>query len=552
MKADEWLKGLANLSLEDANRQLQDCCGIVGFLNDTEEIYELTQELPDQKEKEEYGDWQTNYALALSVCRLLKNKGISPQIIIEPTCGKGTFLMAATEVFDGIECMYGVEIYKPYLNALKMQVLENALNGKKLPRRMELFHSNVFDFDFQSIKKTHKDRRMLVLGNPPWITNSKLGSIKSSNLPKKSNFKHQKGIEAITGKGNFDIAEYICNMMIQTFSSTNGNLAFLIKNSVVKSLLQRQRIANDNICSLEQYNIDADKEFGVAVASSLLLMEFGLPSTFECKVYDFYTKTSEKTYGWVNDKFVADTEAYKKWQAFDNQSQLEWWSGLKHDCSKVMELTKNAEGQYTNALGEIVDIEDEMIYPLAKSSDISSGNVTHTKKYVIVTQHSPSESTDFISHRFPKTFAYLMRHADLLDKRGSVIYKKRPRFAMFGIGDYSFKNYKVAISALYKKPHFSLVEPVNGRPVMLDDTCYLTGFDSKDEAQTVLYLLNHDTTQVFLKTLIFSDAKRVISKELLMRIDIAKVSHTLSGENSSAAKYTQNLLKRKPRQLELF
>ena len=194
MKADEWLKGLANLSLEDANRQLQDCCGIVGFLNDTEEIYELTQELPDQKEKEEYGDWQTNYALALSVCRLLKNKGISPQIIIEPTCGKGTFLMAATEVFDGIECMYGVEIYKPYLNALKMQVLENALNGKKLPRRMELFHSNVFDFDFQSIKKTHKDRRMLVLGNPPWITNSKLGSIKSSNLPKKSNFKHQKVI----------------------------------------------------------------------------------------------------------------------------------------------------------------------------------------------------------------------------------------------------------------------------------------------------------------------------------------------------------------------
>ena len=41
--------------------------------------------------RDEYGDWQTNYPLALSVCQMLKNKGINPQVIIEPTCGFGNF-----------------------------------------------------------------------------------------------------------------------------------------------------------------------------------------------------------------------------------------------------------------------------------------------------------------------------------------------------------------------------------------------------------------------------------------------------------------------------
>jgi len=42
-------------------------------------------------------------------------------------------------------------------------------------------------------------------------------------------------------------------------------------------------------------------------------------------------------------------------------------------------------------------------------------------------------------------------------------------------GSLFFKPYKVAISGLYKSSHFSLLLPVDGKPVMLDDTCYLLG-----------------------------------------------------------------------------
>ena len=40
--------------------------------------------------KVEFGDFQTPEPLAASVCRVLKQQGISPACILEPTCGRGT------------------------------------------------------------------------------------------------------------------------------------------------------------------------------------------------------------------------------------------------------------------------------------------------------------------------------------------------------------------------------------------------------------------------------------------------------------------------------
>lgn len=498
MKASDFLDETKRLSLADANKKLEDACGIVDFLSYKEEIDELLEPVSEQEARDEFGDWQTNYQLACDVCQLMKEKGIRPQVVIEPTCGKGAFVLAALQTFESLELVYGIDIYKPYLNALKLNLLEKSFDNHRHNAKIRLFHSSIFDFDFKPIKEQCGQKNILVIGNPPWVTNSKLGSINSNNLPFKSNFKNQRGIDAITGKGNFDIAEYICNMMIREFGDTSTQLTFLIKNSVIKNLVYRQKSNQENISKIEQYNIDAAKEFSVSVAASLLYLEFGSGKAQGCSVFDFYARTKQYSYGWVGEKFVSNTEIYRKWQRFDNESQLEWWSGIKHDCSKVMELTKNAEGQFVNALNEIVDIEPELVYPLIKSSDISNGNITKTRKYVIVTQHSPSESTDYIAKQYPKTYAYLTSHADMLDGRGSIIYKKRPRFAMFGIGDYSFKKYKIAVSALYKIPRFALVEPIDGRPVMLDDTCYLIGFDNKEEAQMTLYLIkSHNNKSLY-------------------------------------------------------
>jgi len=503
--------------------------------------------------KSEYGDWQTNTDLSLSICQFLKQSGLRPQVVIEPTCGCGNFIVAALQTFDTIEDIYGMEIYKPYLDELG-QRLSTDVRSKA---NVHLYHQNIFDFDFNSIKQHLDGREVLILGNLPWVTNSMLGGIGSRNLPKKSNFKKAKGLDAITGKGNFDVAEYICYQLIDVFSTQHATLALLIKNAVVKSIVYEQRVSKRAVSCIEQYNIDAAKEFDVSVAASLFKASLGKTASSTCTVYDFYTKARRNEYGWVNDKFVSDINDYERTKGLDGTCAQKWRSGLKHDCAKVMELSL-ADGHYINGFHETVDIEDDCVYPLLKSSQIKGDTITDTSRYVIVTQHFTSDETSAFMLKYPKAYRYLCAHADMLDGRKSSIYKNRPRFCMFGIGTYSFKKYKIAISGLYKHAHFSLVIPIKGKPVMLDDTCYMLGFDDVSCAKVSMKILNSDLVQDFIHSLMFNDAKRVINKELLMRIDMMKAFQLLDKSSLGISQHDYDAFlsffesKKLPLQTELF
>ena len=474
-------------------------------------------EIVANEKKGEYGDWQTNLPLAISVCEHIKAQGIRPQVIVEPTCGQGNFIIAALLTFDSIEDIYGIEIYRPYLDVLKEKLQKF---GKSLDKiNIHLYHENIFDFDFRQITGNVNGRVVLAIGNPPWVTNSKLSEIGSDNLPIKTNFKKVKGLEAITGKANFDIAEYISIQLIKKFSAENVYFAFLLKNSVIKNLVYEQKAGKASLSNIAQYNIDAQKEFDVSVSAALLSMRLFGGHERSCQVFDFYTKSSLYSFGWVKDKFVADVDNYVKTQAIDGISPFTWRSGLKHDCSKIMELSKD-NGKFVNGLGEVVDIEDDVIYPLIKSSDIKGAFIKQNRKYVIVTQHNTTEDTKLMKENYPKAYQYLVEHAEYLDNRKSSIYKDRPRFCMFGIGDYTFKNYKVIISGLYKQTNFSLVSEIDGKIAVCDDTCYMLGFEDYNVARLILQILNSQPVQNFVNSICFYDAKRAINKEMLMRINL--------------------------------
>lgn len=99
--------------------------------------------------------------------------------------------------------------------------------------------------------------------------------MQSNNLPLKNNFKKVKGIDVITGKGNFDIAEYICEQMFDFLRGEHATLAFLVKNSVIKNLIYEQKKKQRLITFFAQYNIDAKEEFGASVSAALLYAQMG-------------------------------------------------------------------------------------------------------------------------------------------------------------------------------------------------------------------------------------------------------------------------------------
>lgn len=92
---------------------------------------------------------------------------------------------------------------------------------------------------------------------------------------------------------------------------------------------------------------------------------------------------------------------------------------------------------------------------------------------------------------------------------------------------YSFAPYKVVISALYSDLVFSLIGPIDGKPVMVDDACYLHGFKNHDYAVLTHHILRSDVLRDFIHSICFMDAKRIVSRELLMRIDLYRLSMTI-------------------------
>ncbi|MBQ0008130.1 MAG: SAM-dependent methyltransferase [bacterium] len=528
MEINDFVHSIQGKPLNEANETIEKICGVADFFET--EAYEITKTTA-QESKVEYGDWQTNLDLAIRICNLLKNQGVKPDVVIEPTCGTGTFIIASMIVFgDSLSEIYGIEIYKPYINQLKHRILEYALKKTDTCKcRICLIHQNVFDFDFDNLH-IDKNKNILILGNPPWVTNSKLCEINSNNLPQKSNFKKMKGLDAITGRANFDIAETITYRLLDKFHRQPSCLAFLMKNSVAKNIVSEQRYGRFCISDMAQYNIDSKKEFDVSVAASLFVAKLNGGQARLCTVLDLYGLSPLYSYGWVGDSFVSNVQNYLQCSEIDGKSQLTWWSGMKHDCSKVMELEKR-DGRLYNKLGEEVAIEPDLIYPILKSSDIKGGHIDTSRKYVIVTQKKVSDDTAAIGHLYPLTYKYLNDHSKWFDARGSIIYRSRPKFCIFGIGSYSFQKYKIAIGGLNKNTSFSLVQPIGDKCVMLDDTCYFLGFDDYETAQCVLKILNSNVVQNFIQSLVFSDAKRSINKDLLMRIDLRKAATTLLKEN---------------------
>lgn len=468
-------------------------------------------------ERIEYGDFQTPIELAEECCGKVRDQLGKFDTVVEPTCGEGAFVSAASRMLRPRQLL-AYEIHPPYV--------ESALRAGDSAVPIEVECRDFFSIDWPALRDRMAER-VLFLGNPPWVTNSVLGAIASSNSPQKSNLEGLRGIEALTGKANFDISESILQRLVDVMRPDCDGLAMLIKTATARKVLKSAWSAGMTFSSVSMHHIDARVCFGVTVDACLLLLRRTTSIDHATQVCfrspDLQSKATATAFGWSDGRLVSDPVAASATRRLSGEAAAPWRSGVKHDLSRVLELVESGGSLFTRD-GQQVDIERERIYTLAKGSDVANRRCRDLDRRILLPQRSTSECTEATLVDLPKTFRYLQANHRAFAARKSSIYRHRDRFAIFGIGDYTFAPWKVAICGLYKRLSFALYGPIAGRPVVFDDTTYCLSFARQESARLAKHLLDSEPATRFFKARIFWDAKRPITAELLRSLDLRKVA----------------------------
>lgn len=469
------------------------------------------------KNKIEFGDFQTPPALAQAVCDLLIRIGANPDVIAEPTAGRGAFLGAAAHAFPRA-VLRGWEINPDYVEHARRELDRCGASSRGIVNCQDFF---TCDWDAQLGALPGS---LLLLGNPPWVTNAGVAAIDGSNLPTKANFHGLRGIAARTGKANFDISEWMLIRLLHALHGRDAAVAMLCKTATARKFLRYAWQNERHIAAAALYRIDSALHFEAAVDACLLFLRTGEDGPLEADIYESLSASEPASrLGLAGEDLVADVRGYRALQHLEGFCPFRWRSGIKHDCAAVMELRPAPDGAVENAHGDRFRLESDYLYPLLKCSDLANDRIV-PERLVLVTQRFVGDDTATIESNAPLTWNYLQCHRDRFLARKSSIYKGRVPYSLFGIGDYAFSPWKVAISGLHKSARFQVVGPVDGRPVFFDDTCYYLSFVREADARAVGEVLNSDPARRFLSTLIFRDSKRPITVDLLQRLNLSAIA----------------------------
>ena len=348
-------------------------------------------------------------------------------------------------------------------------------------------------------------------------------------MPAKTNFQDRNGLDAITGRSNFDISEWMLINSLQWLQNHEAYLAVLCKTSVARKFLNYIHSQELKLAYCATYEIDAKKYFNASVDTCLLFCQFDLVfQNYFCDVFNSFDTDTYYRIGYRNNIPIRDTKSFDKLKDLYNPKMgVKWRSGIKHDCSSIMEMRK-VDGKFVNGLGEVVDVEDFYLFPLVKGSDVAQNRLASINRYVLVTQRYIGESTECIQNIAPKTWEYLQHHSKYLDKRKSKIYNRSSRFSIFGVGAYTFAPWKIAVCGLYKKLDFRLVGNTNGKVIIFDDTVYFLSFENEQIARQTLIPLTSLTAINFYSSLIFWDEKRPIKSNILNTLDLTALAEKLA------------------------
>ena len=219
--------------------------------------------------RRDLGDFQTPPALVAEVLEALGPIGDRWPRVLEPTCGCGHFIAGLLAASCPPRKFTASRSRSRTIKSARAFLTE----GRTAGVQVHVGLADLFDIDVARDLAWAERGPLLVIGNPPWVTNSELGTLASAQRPPRRNLKGLRGIEALTGSSNFDVTEAIWLKLAFELVEERPTIALLCTTSVARNALQFAHRAGLPVASASLRRIDAARWFSAAVDACLFCIQ---------------------------------------------------------------------------------------------------------------------------------------------------------------------------------------------------------------------------------------------------------------------------------------
>ncbi|WP_137284312.1 N-6 DNA methylase [Halorussus salinisoli] len=541
---------------------------------DTGFLRTLYESVVSREIRLELGEYYTPRGVAELAVDALAVDDFETATFLDPGCGSGVFnsvciarkiaamddTHSPDEIVENVtSSVVGIDLNPVAVKSTKLNyllsllpVLEDAdVDRIELPvfltDALGLSHDDAVSF----AGETFEPSADYLVGNPPWIPWGRLSEdVKArwrETYADDLDLLPHDGADSRLGYANDDVSIPYVWVCIHRYLTEGGGASFVMKRDIMKGpagKLLRTLTVDDRPLALDRVHdfnrlrpfgeqvganaaiyalrADADHSFPVDATSWTEDGAVDRPADFATADAIRETLTAART-GIVP---VDDEDATSAWVREDaeraalGECDHDIRHGVKDDAQDVFSIRRE----------ELADLEPEFVYPYVKSRHVVKYGLFGHELRLVPLRKANEDNEAELESGYPKTYEYLRSHRETLEDRSSSWLQKGPFYNVFGLGDYTWSEYKVVWCRLGFKPHFAVVSTVDdddlGEKLVVPGDHYMfVAADSEREAHFLCALLNSAVYQRSLKN-VASEGKASLSKTVVSKLELPEYRET--------------------------
>jgi hypothetical protein len=553
-----------------------DTLDVVDFLRaDPTAIGEQYEQAVSRPVRLSLGEYYTPFGVASLA--LPDTVGDPASTLLDPGCGAGVFLVAAIEAkrdtFDGppdtvvdrlTDSVFGIDLNPvavrssklAYALALAPLLAERDSAADSGPRALSIpvaFGDALALTDDLPIHdgEVFDPRVDVLVGNPPWLTWDRLAPAVKERWRDRYvtdlDLLPTHGPDSLLGYANDDLSVPFVWVCLDRYLRRGGQAGVVLKRDHLTGpagrLFRQLRVGDrqlrldsvEDLTDLSPFGTqvgadaavylltaDVDTDSALSIPLRIWRRRDGVTPAFTSRDAVARSLTTTQT----TLRPVDPTDTAGPWVRADAERRAlgtcdyEIRHGVKDDAKAVFGLDRE----------QLVALEPDHVYPYLKSRHIVKYGLFGHDLQLVPMRQAIEDNESELRARTPRTYEYLCTHRDRLLARSSTWFDQGPFYTLFGLGPYTWADYKVVWCRLGFKPHFVVVSTVDDpdlgeKLVVPGDHCMFLATDDREEAHYLCALLNSAPYQRCLRD-VASGGKSSLSKSVVSQLSLPRYTGT--------------------------